>query len=156
MKEIQLTRGKVAIVDDWNFDVLSKYNWTAEIRRQRWYAKCVVNNRSVYMHRVIMNTPTNLEVDHKDLDGLNNRESNLRNVTRSVNAQNQRSKGRYVGVYFDKRDKRIFSAICVNYKTIYLGSFKTRYEAAEAYNEAAIKYFGEFAKVNDLSYEELN
>lgn len=148
MKEISLTQNKVALVDDHNYDWLIKFNWMADKHRQRWYAKANINGKSVYMHRLIMNTPLGLEVDHKDKDGLNNQEYNMRNCTRSENAQNQRDKDKYVGVYLDKRDGAIFSSICVNYQTINLGRYKTKEAAALAYNLAAIKYFGVDAKLN--------
>jgi hypothetical protein len=150
MKEIPLTQGKIALVDDWNYDWLSKYKWYADRHRQRYYARTNSIYKGAYMHRLIMKPSTGLEVDHLDKNGLNCQESNMRNCTRSVNAQNQRDKGNYVGVYLDKRDGSIFSSICVNYKTISLGRFTTREEAAIAYNTAALKYFGNNARLNIL------
>jgi len=157
MKEIKLTQGKIAKVDDKNYEKLMQYTWAADQHRQRWYAVTNVLNAGkwtkLYMHRFIMKPIDEEEVDHKDRDGLNNQEYNMRNCSRSINAQNQISKDRFRGVYVDKRDNRIFSSICVNYKNISLGRFGTRKEAALAYNAAALKYFGENAAINSMDEE---
>ncbi len=149
MKEIKLTQGYVALIDDEDFEKVSQYTWFVEKRRQRRYAR---NKIVGYLHRFIMNTPKELEVDHKDWNGLNCQKVNLVNTTRSRNAQNQsRALNKLVGVYLDKRDNRIFSSICVNYKNICLGTFSTQLEAAKAYNIAALQYFGSNARLNEVS-----
>ena len=104
------------------------------------------------MHRDIMKTPKGLEVDHKDYNGLNNQRFNLRNCTHRQNQINKIviSLAPYRGVsWVLKRKKwKIKARIKVNGRNIHLGYFKTEEAAALAYNEAAIKYFGEFAVLN--------
>lgn len=148
MKEVKLTQGYVALVDDEDYAKVSVVNWHVHKSRQRYYAR---NKIVGYLHRFIMQTSGDMEVDHKDWNGLNCQKYNMENVTRSKNAQNMhRSRGGFVGVYLDKRDNRIFSSICVNYKQIFLGRFDTETAAALAYNSAALKYFGCNAQLNEV------
>ena len=95
MKEIKLSkngwkyRGKyVALVDDADYEWLNEYNWKVMIRKHTNYAYRYENGKFIYIHRVIMTTPDNLEVDHLDCNGLNNQKHNLRNCTRKENHNN--------------------------------------------------------------------
>lgn len=164
MKEIQLTQqGKnkgllVALVDDDDYESLSKFRWVGHKERSGiHYALRTVKKpvrKTIYMHRVIMNTPLELCVDHIDHNGLNNQKSNLRNCTRSQNQANRKPSGRskYLGVCL--ADNRIRAMITVNSKCLKIGSYKTEEAAAHAYDEAAKKYHGEFANLN-FKQEEL-
>jgi hypothetical protein len=87
MQVIWSTNSERILVDDWNYDWLNKYTWNVADGRYTWYA---ISNR-IFMHRLIMNTPEGLVVDHKDWNGLNNQESNLRNCTHQVNSWNRRN-----------------------------------------------------------------
>ena len=107
------------------------------------------------MHRVIMNTLGNMNVDHIDHNGLNNQKENLRNCTQSENARNRTSRkgstSKYLGV--SKCHKIMKYGIYYYYRVKinqrqHVGNFKTEIEAALAYNEAALKYYGEFANLN--------
>jgi hypothetical protein len=95
----------------------------------------------------------NPEVDHIDLDGTNNRWSNLREATTSQNGANRGkhrdNKSGFKGVYAD--GNKWLACIMVNYRAIRLGLFSTKEEAALAYNEAAKKHHSEFARLNDVS-----
>lgn len=104
------------------------------------------------MHRYLMGDPTGLEVDHINLDTLDNRRSNLRVATRSQNAANRRRQSNnssgYKGVSWNKERKKWHAYICVGRKHITLGRFNSIVQAARAYNDAALTFFGEYAKLN--------
>lgn len=158
MKEIQLTKGYVALVDDDDFEQLSQYRWFARGRSGKIYAgrnyrKTDGRNGQIQMHNQILDVKG---VDHKDGNGLNNQRSNLRPATQSQNSANNRSKknrkmpGQYRGVYPSTRNKlRPWRAqIGINSHQIGLGYFVTEIEAAVAYDIAAKQYHGEFARLN--------
>jgi hypothetical protein len=95
MKTIPLTRGLVSIVDDDDYEMLIRYKWYAKIKkngkyiyaaRARWENK---TRQTTLMHRVILNPPPRMEIDHIDGNGLNNQRSNIRIVTRRQNGQNR-------------------------------------------------------------------
>lgn len=160
MKLIQLTRGKVAMVDDEDFELVSGYGkWTAHKDKNNWYAATTIRvgvnkRRCIKMHRLVMGVleDKKIRIDHKNRNGLDNTRGNLRKATSSQNAMNRRNQKRmpdaskFKGVH--KKCKRIYAAIRVNKILIKLGYFSTEQEAAMAYDEAANKYFGEFAYLN--------
>lgn len=108
--------------------------------------------KHVLIHRYILNPPANMVIDHINGNKLDNRKCNLRVVTTHQNNMN-RSKGvkgssQYKGVSYIASRKRWMAGIQVNNKSINLGFYKSEVNAAQAYNFAAEKYFGEFAKYN--------
>lgn len=160
MKEIELTRGMVALVDDEDYESLSQQRWYAQKGHHgRWYAarhsRAADNlppRSTIYMHRVIMNAPPHLQVDHREGIGLDNRRKNLRLCT---NGQNHYNCGAYAtnssgfkGVGWHKSTNKWRARISVDKKVIYLGNFDTAIEAAVAYEDAARKYHGDFARAN--------
>lgn len=153
MKEIPLTQGEVAVVDDDDFQWLSQFKWHVERQGRMSYAsRCPKYGKSpIYMHREILGAiPDDLVTDHKDCNGLNNRRSNLRLATRAQNVRNKRKLSNntsgFKGVSWRGRDKRWRATIMVNYKHIELGLFKTKEDAAKAYRDAASRLHLEFAR----------
>ena len=156
-KEIALTKGFVTIVDEADYDWLNQWKWCAHsqgyaIRTQNiGYKNGKQINKTISMHRVIMEAPDDMDVDHINGDVRDNRRCNLRVCTTSENLRNKISKvgfSKYKGVGLHGYRKKWRSYITVDNKHISLGYFASEREAAEAYNEAAKKYFGEFAKLN--------
>ena len=155
MKEIKLTQGKFALVDDEDYDFLMQWKWHARKLGKRYYAgrqeKSINRRRKlVHMHRLIMHTPEGMEVDHQDHNGLNNQKYNLRNCTHKNNSKNRTSYGKsnYLGVYWYKKYNCWNASLRINGETKNQGYFKTEEEAALAYNEAALKFHGNFANLN--------
>ena len=108
----------------------------------------------IYMHREILNAPSELQVDHIDGNKLNNHKANLRLATLWQNTFNvskrQHTTSIYKGVYWHKGANKWCAFLWFNQKYVYLGLHMSEVEAAKAYNEAATKYFGEFAKLNNV------
>lgn len=150
MKEIKLSNGMVTIVNNRDFKSLSKMNWHASKGRNTWYAitNTLIKGKKLRMHSVLMNPPKGVWVDHKDSDGLNNRRKNLRLCTPQQNEGNSRMKSFNTsgikGVSWCKRDKKWAACICINYKTVHLGRFANKEDAASAYRAKASQVFGEF------------
>jgi len=161
MKEIKLTKGQSALVDDEDYEELSKHNWYAHVSRHSVYACRHVGDKVngkghlVRMHRQIMGDPVEFVIDHINHNGLDNRKENLRICTLSQNSQNciktKPTKYLYKGIRFrgKKAVARPYSAqlTCGN-KNYYLGIYATIIEAARAYDAKAIELFGEFACLN--------
>ena len=155
MKEIPLTQGVVVVIDDEDYERVSRYHWCLSENRKTSYAvkhTRLPNGKKVKfsMHRLITNAPKHLEVDHKDGNGLNNTRSNLRLVTRSQNMMNKgkQSNGHsgYKGV--TRHRSKWNARIQANGKTTDLGLFSTPEIAAKIYDQAAETLHGEFALTN--------
>jgi hypothetical protein len=156
MKIIKLTKGFYTTVDNDLFSVLNQFKWTAMVVKNKVYAYRQTDNRKnhIYMHRFILNAEKGVEVDHINSNGLDNRKCNLRKVNRSQQMQNtigwRNSVVPYKGVSlsYDGRSKKYRCRIRVNNKNTMVGRFYTPIQAAVAYDRAALKHFGEFAKTN--------
>ncbi len=160
MREIPLTQGKVAIVDDDDFDWLRQFTWYATSSRSQtgrlvWYARRYTADGMVYMHRQVAERSgiVGTEVDHRDLDGLHNWRTNLRAGPRSSNAANQPKRNgfhssRYKGIHWHKGRLQWHAQITVNYHKTHLGYFPDEIEAALAYDRSARFFFGQFARTN--------
>lgn len=157
MREIKLTQGKVALVDDSDFDFLNQYKWYARKDGKNFYAnrhkRIEGKLTTITMHGALVEYQPGTEIDHKDGNGLNNQRSNLRLCTRIENQRNSRpmcnkTHSRFKGVSWNRRHNRWRARVTSDNITISLGCFETEIEAAIAYDQAAKKLHGEFARTN--------
>ncbi len=144
MKEIPLSQGKVAIVDDTDYEWLNQWKWYAHKGTNTFYVtrhskKASGKRKAILMHIEIIGKREGLMTDHINGNGLDNRRENLRHVTRRQNAQNQchrNASSRYPGVSWSKWHSKWIVNFRVDSKLKYLGLFVNELAAAEAYNKA--------------------
>lgn len=142
MKEIPLTKGYNALVDDENYAALSSYKWFAQLDKSgkpyaaRWTPYQNGRRRELRMHREILSPPEGFVVDHINRDTLDNRRLNLRVCTQ---AENLKNKGMYrcnstgiKGVYWDKGNNKWRASKRVDGRLHYLGIYTSKETAAEA------------------------
>lgn len=163
MKEIPLTKGFVALVDDEDYELLSQLTWTPN---KDGYALSSNNDlaqklypflsfgwpKRVLMHRLIFGlAAVGVEIDHRDRNRLNNQRGNLRTADKSLNQMNSQSRpgtSQYKGVSWRERDQHWRADIVLDSKQTHLGHFACEIDAANAYDRAAVRLFGDFAKLN--------
>lgn len=151
-KEIKLTKGYITIVDDEDFERVSKFKWQVSVTKTNNYARRTVgsgkNKKTIRLHNYVLEIQDT--VDHINGDGLDNRKENLRVCRREENAKNRKLNcnniSGYKGVRLEYGKWR--AQIKVNGKRVHLGMFAEKMDAAKAYDEAALKYHGEFARLN--------
>lgn len=158
MREIELTRGYKAQVDDEDFEWVNQWKWRSEIGYNNtiYAVRTDYGNgdrkKNVRMHRFILGvTDMSIQVDHIDRNGLNNQRGNLRIATNQQNSINQAGcdkTSKYKGVYLNKGKHKYSAQIKVNYKSIHIGHFDSEIDAAKAYDRKAKEIFGEFAYLN--------
>ena len=162
MKEVLVYGCRPAFVDDENFDRASKFSW-----RFNWRTGYVQTNLkrrfdgsrpSVTLHRLVMNVPKGIECDHRDRDKFNCQKSNLRFTDHAGNMQNRAKRrakclSKFKGVTFAtsrQLSKPWKAGINLDGKWKHLRYCSTEEEAANVYNDAAKKYFGDYALLNIL------
>jgi hypothetical protein len=147
MKSIALTQNKFTLIDDEDFDRVSKYKWYArkDSKTNTWYAmrnyRTYGVHKTILLHRFITDAPKWFDVDHKDRNGLNNQKGNLDVCEHSKNMMNRskqkNNKSGYKGVTYHKTNKRFQATITFNGKQKHLGYYNTALEASKAYE---VKY----------------
>jgi len=144
-----------ALVDDWNYDWLNQYKWSTAISHGTYYFTTTIRtakgNRNIFMHRFISGEiESGKQIDHKDRNGWNNMEINIRICTQHENARNKAPVKNKTSIYkgVQKRLNRWITRISINGKPTHIGSFLTEIEAAKAYDRVAFDNWGEFAYLN--------
>ena len=162
MREIELTQGYVALVDDEDYERVNEFKWHAVKHKNNKspYAcrkKSIKGKKTtILMHRFILGAKKGEYVDHIDRDGLNNQRSNIRICTQAQNCANRdmstRGNTKYKGLrYFTMKDGKTYPYFyfCNHRLGVNLAvRVETEEDAARMYNEHAIKYYGEFANLN--------
>jgi hypothetical protein len=169
VRTVQLGKGKSTLVDEADWLIVSQLTWYA-VRSDRkpatgpehWYARHSISKtpgqpmRCIYLHRHLIAAPTGMHVDHRNGDGLDNRRENIRLCTKTENKRNVRTSwgaSKFKGVCFDKtRGTWKAHLMSKDRRRIHIGRFPTEIEAAQAYDEAVIREYGEFACTNAEMY----
>lgn len=153
MKEISLSKGKrTTLVDDEDYEYLNQWNWYYTV--SGYVVRKLPNPSKIYipMHRVIMNPPIGMMVDHINHNGLDNRKCNLRICTNAENQHNRKigsnNTSGYKGVSWNTLANKWEAQVKFNNKKIYLGRFISLEHAVKTYNKRAKELFGEFALIN--------
>ena len=162
MKKIPLTQGKYALVDDEDFEELSKHKWqynkslrTGYAQRSSPWVDYDHPRHAIMMHREILGAQDGVEVDHINLNGLDNRRANLRTCPHNLNVCNSPKRrgacsSRFKGVSWAKPMKAWRARIQFEKRAFFLGYFDREEEAALAYNLAAKECRGDFAYLNEI------
>jgi hypothetical protein len=156
-------RGPILISEE-DWDLVKGYTWRVfkGKRHPDGYAATTVRTESgrttLLMHRLIRKVRPGYDVDHINNNSLDNRNSNLREVTRQQNSTNSIKRkigagSKFKGVTWEKRHLRWVASITKNYKVYYLGEHRNEIDAAKAYNKKAKELFGEFANLNEVPDE---
>lgn len=170
MKVLKTSRGSDIYVDDDVFEWASKYHWIENKRRTVTYASTYLgggrqNPTRGYLHRMVMGSPKGVQIDHEIGNGLDCQRSNLRPANTQQNRRNQAktrsTSSKFKGVRSQRATVKHSNGrpyweayITVDRKFIHLGTFPSEESAAGAYNAAATLHFGEFARLNEISYDD--
>lgn len=146
-KLIKLNNGQNIIISDIDYKRVNQHTW--RVHTLTGYVQATINNKTILLHRFILNTPIGLVTDHINHNKLDNRRSNIRICNRIENQRNKvkskTNKLEFKGIRFRKSWQ---ATINVDNKQLFLGCFKDKIDAAKAYDKAAKKYFGKFALLN--------
>lgn len=166
-RSIELGHGRAALLSEPDYSSIAMFKWRSREVGNTSYAYGYVPSQGavVLMHRFLLNAPENLEVDHINGDGLDNRRENLRLATRRQNAQNSRAasciegrpvSSKYKGVFFDDVCGKWRTAVRNETGRKYCGVYVKEVDAALAYDQAARIVFGEYARLNFPDIEASN
>lgn len=174
---IKLSHGLFAKIDDKDFEKVSQFEWFAyriagmgqsgktylygfkpgrKVKKEgEKYPSGKQKYQRVWLYNFLMEPSEGMIVDHINGDPLDNRRSNLRIITQKQNVLNRGKRvngktSKFLGVSKNVEKKKFIASIKILGKSLYLGSYSNEEDAAKAYNEAAIKYFGEFARLNEI------
>jgi hypothetical protein len=153
MREVRLAQEQITIVDDEDYEEINKHKW--------WWChgyacRTTSKNYGLFMHRVILGLSKGdgKHSDHINGNKLDNRKSNLRICTRSENMKNSKIQSNntsgFKGVNLKKSTGKWGAQIMSNGRVIHLGYHNDKIMAAKIYNEAALKYHKEFARLNEI------
>lgn len=154
MKTIPLTQGKFALVDDVDYEDVSKHKWFAVFDGSNWYAARKLNGNQVRLHNYLMEPPRGVQIDHRDGDGLNCQRRNMRISTHRQNMQNMKrsrsNKSGFKGVSWRANLSKWIAQARYKGEVKYLGLFKNVEDAARAYDTFTAKHYGQFALTNKM------
>lgn len=142
------------LIDPEDVAVVLSRSWCLSKKGEHFYVIDRKNN--IYLHRLLTGAHAGKVVDHINGDSLDNRKVNLRECTHKENIRNRCRKNKnntsgFRGVFWAAHAKLWRAKIKVDRKTVYLGYFKDKTQAAVAYNDAALKFHGQFASLNEVS-----
>lgn len=145
MPEVRVGKHHVALVDEADLERVTQFNWWLHRNRSSTYALAGTRSNGtrscVLMHRLILQPPDDVHVDHINGDGLDNRRCNLRVVTPAENQQNRRGASRHSktgvrGVRWDESIQRFRASVRVSRKQVFSAAFRTLAEAEVAVKQA--------------------
>lgn len=154
MKEIELTQGKIALIDNEDYEMVSIHKWhyLKRYHDRPGYASTKIDGKNVSMHKFIMGESDGKVIDHINGDTLDNRKLNLRFCTHQQNLWNRhkrkQTQSKYIGLSKGRNRKKWQVQILIDGKKKTIGQFESEEDAARAYDKVARKYYGEFAPVN--------
>ncbi len=139
-----------ALVDERDFNLVSKFHWNLHSSGYA-YTRARKGGKNIYMHRLVAKASARQKINHRDGNPLNNVRSNLRISNQSLSLASGRgwkNNSGYRGVYCRKDSGKFQVKLKVKGRQIRLGTYVDPVEAAQAYDKAALEYFGEFARLN--------